>query len=147
MFLQLLIGTAVVSLTIVVIAVFMGVAIAVLNRIGAWIVTPPGIHKSLLTLIGVALWLMAGLTACVWSWASTFAALGVFPGFETDLYFSVVTFTSLGYGGLTLPPEWRLLSGICTANGLLLFGLCTAFLVEFLRRLMAANADKTEANS
>lgn len=147
MFFQLFIGTAIVSLTIIVIAVFMGVAIAVLNRIGGWIVSPPGIHKSLFSLIAVALWLMAGLTACVWIWASVFAGLGVFPTFETDLYFSVVTFTSLGYGDITLPLEWRLLSGICTANGLLLFGLCTAFLVEFLRRLMEASADKAETNS
>lgn len=140
MMLQLLIGTAVVSLTIVVIAAFVGVAIVVLTKIGGWFVSPPRIYKSLLSMVCVALWLMAALTVCVWIWAAIFAGLGVFPTFETDLYFSVVTFTSLGYGDITLPSEWRLLSGICTANGLLLFGLCTAFLVEFLRRLAEAQS-------
>lgn len=143
MLLQLLIGTAVVSLTIVVIAAFVGCAMIVLTKIGGWFVSPPRIYKSLLSLICVSLWLMAALTVCVWIWAATFAGLGIFPTFETDLYFSVVTFTSLGYGDITLPLDWRLLSGICTANGLLLFGLCTAFLVEFLRRMAAAQSANT----
>ena len=36
-------------------------------------------------------------------------------------YFSIVTFTTLGYGDITLADhEWRLLSGIEALNGILL---------------------------
>jgi len=83
MLLQLLIGTVVVSLTIIVIAAFIGAAIYVLTKIGNWFVSPPQIYKSLL-------------------------------------------------------------SGICAANGLLLFRLSTAFLVEFFRRLTEAQSKRAQ---
>jgi len=35
----------------------------------------------------------------------------------------------------TLDAEWRLLSGFIVANGLILFSLSTAFLIELMRRL------------
>jgi len=140
MFEQLAIGTAIVTLTIIVIAAFIGAAILVLTRIGDWFVSPPRLYKTIVSLIGVVLWLLAALTACVWVWAAALMGLGIFETFETGLYFSVVAFTTLGFGDITLPQEWRLLSGICAANGLLLFGLSTAFLVEFFRQLMEARA-------
>ena len=61
--------------------------------------------------------------------------LGAFETLERALYFSVVVFTTLGFGDITLPEPLRLLSGLSAANGLLLFGLSTAYLVEFLSGL------------
>ena len=51
------------------------------------------------------------------------------------MYFSLVSFTTLGFGDVLFPPEWRLLSGMAAANGLLNFGLLTALLVEALRHV------------
>ncbi len=56
--------------------------------------------------------------------------LGLFETNEATLYFAAATLTKLGYGNLILPISWRLLTGIFAANGLLLFGLCAAFLFE-----------------
>ena len=42
-------------------------------------------------------------------WATLFMLLGQFEDFETSLYFSGITFTSLGYGDLTLPKRVRIL--------------------------------------
>jgi hypothetical protein len=53
----------------------------------------------------------------------------------------MVSFTTLGFGDVTLPHDWRLLSGIIAANGLILFGLNTAFLIEILNRLFLRNDD------
>ena len=61
--------------------------------------------------------------------------LGLFESFEESLYFSSVAFTTLGFGDITLGPEWRLLSGVMAANGLIVFSLTTAFLIELMRRL------------
>lgn len=135
MLFQLTIGTLVVSFTIALAAAFVWLAIRTLGRNSAWLSVPPLAVKYASALALVTVWLMTALTLCVWIWALTFMALGIFTELEPALYFSVVAFTTLGFGDVILPVPWRLLSGICAANGLLLFGLATAFLVEFLRRL------------
>jgi hypothetical protein len=135
MFEQLFIGGAIVSLTIVSVALFVGSGIGALKRMGPWLQRPPYGIKAILSLITVTLWLLAALTAAVWIWALAYIILGLFDTLEAALYFSVTAFTTLGFGDVLLPERWRLLAGICAANGLLLFGLITAFLVEFLTQL------------
>ena len=137
---QLLIGSVIVSLAIATAAIFIGVAVRVLTRVGPWLAKPPHGYKATIALISVSLWLLAAVTTSVWMWAIAFTGLGLFGGLEPALYFSTVTLTTLGYGDITLPAGWRLLSGICAANGLLLFGLCAAFLFEFFVRLKEAQS-------
>jgi len=55
--------------------------------------------------------------------------------FEKATYFSAVTFTTLGYGDITLVDhEWRLLSGVEALVGILLVGWTTAFLFAVVQR-------------
>jgi len=56
------------------------------------------------------------------------------PSLEASLYFSAVTFTTLGYGDITLSSDWRLLSGLEAIAGILLIGWSTAFLFAVLQR-------------
>jgi hypothetical protein len=84
MFVQLAIGTAIVTLTIIVIAAFIGAAILVLTRVGEWFVSPPRLYKTIVSLIGVVLWLLAALTACVWVWAAALMGLGIFDIDDLD---------------------------------------------------------------
>ena len=51
------------------------------------------------------------------------------------VYFSVVTFTTLGYGDVTLNPAWRQLSGMEAMVGIVVFGLTTAILFTVIQRL------------
>ena len=70
-------------------------------------------------------------------WAATYRALPAITELETlekAIYFSMVTFTTLGYGEITLGPEWRLLSSIEAMNGILLFGWSTALLFSVIQR-------------
>lgn len=53
---------------------------------------------------------------------------------EEAFYFSAVTFTTLGYGDITLSSDWRTLSGIQAINGILLIGWSTAFMFAVLQR-------------
>lgn len=69
------------------------------------------------------------------AWAILLVNLGAFAGFEEALYFAGVCFTTLGFGDILLPEEWRLLAPAMAANGLLLFGLSAAFLLESASRL------------
>ncbi len=61
---------------------------------------------------------------------------------EEAVYFSFVTFTTLGYGDITLSEGWRVLSGIEALNGILLVGWTTALIfsvVQAIWRGLAGN--------
>lgn len=75
-------------------------------------------------------------------WGALFLALGIFEEFETALYIAMISATTLGYGDVTLPDEWRLLAGFVATDGFILFGLDTAFLFEVLRSFALQKADE-----
>lgn len=49
------------------------------------------------------------------------------------IYFSIVTFASLGYGDLVIESRFRILSGFEAMNGLLIFGWSTAIFMAILQ--------------
>jgi hypothetical protein len=69
-------------------------------------------------------------------WALLLRLLGAFPNLESSLYFSGITFTSVGFGDQNLPTCWRLLSVAEAVNGLLIAGWSTALLVALVQRMM-----------
>jgi voltage-gated potassium channel Kch len=68
-------------------------------------------------------------------WAYTYLWVGAIEQLETALYFSMVTFTTLGYGDITLSSEWRLLTSFEAANGIIMFGWTTALVAAAIQRL------------
>ena len=122
MLLQLFIGSVLVPATLVVEATFITSAIRVLTQIGGWLIRPPHAPKSALALVGVTLWLLAAHSIGVWIWTGAFNGLGAFEALEPALYFSIVAFTTLSFGDITLSESWRPLSGMSAANGLIVFG-------------------------
>jgi hypothetical protein len=68
-------------------------------------------------------------------WAYVYLRVGAIEQLETALYFSMVTFTTLGYGDVTLSPDWRLLASFEAANGVIMFGWTTALIVAVIQRL------------
>jgi hypothetical protein len=68
-------------------------------------------------------------------WAMAFAALSIFPSFETSLYFSLTSYTTVGYGDVAPPSAWRLVGPIEAAVGVLMLGLSTSFIVATLQRI------------
>lgn len=89
----------------------------------------------------VVLGLVAVLTAEIWLYAVAYLAVGALGDFEAALYFSTTSFTTLGYGDVVLDARWRLLGAIEGANGLLLFGWSTAFLISVTGRMRALEHD------
>lgn len=89
-----------------------------------------GNARPLVTLIASLIWILAVLTLSIWIWALVYLWLGLFETLEPALYFAIVSFTTVGYGDVVLDANWRLLAGMTATNGLLVFGLFTAFLVE-----------------
>ena len=68
-------------------------------------------------------------------WAHAYLWVGTFEQLEESLYFSMVTFTTLGYGDITLPSQWRLLASFEAANGIIMFGWTTALVAAVIQRL------------
>lgn len=79
------------------------------------------------------------LIAAMWTWALVYFWGGALKTFEECLYFSTVSFTTLGYGDIVLGTGWRVLNSIEAANGMLLFGWSTAFIFEVVSKLYAGD--------
>lgn len=132
---QLIIGTLVILMTVLVSGAAFLLAEVAISRASIWLIRKPHAPRLALVLMTTVLLVLAIMTVSVWLWALTFLRLGVFAGVEPAVYFSVVAFTTLGFGDILLPVEWRILGGLAAANGLLNMGLYAAFLVEVLRRV------------
>ena len=96
-------------------------------------------------IVFVVLGLVAVTTMEIWLYATVFLALGALSDFESALYFSTTSFTTIGYGDVVLDRKWRLLGAIEGANGLLLFGWSTAFLISVTARMRTFEHDWLEA--
>ena len=71
------------------------------------------------------------------AWAGFYMIWGGLEDFEPALYFSISTYTTIGYGDVTLPVGWRLLGAIEGITGVLTFGWSTGVIFAVASRLMA----------
>ena len=71
----------------------------------------------------------------IWAYAALYDLIGALPDFDTALYFSTSTYTTIGYGDVVLPRTWRVLGAIEGANGVILLGWSTAFFVTIVGRM------------
>ncbi len=111
---------------------FLGLAalIAVLNtQIPRRLRTGTGLQKAL-TILFTVFGLVAMHTVEIWAYAILYLGLGEFQEIEAALYFSTTSFSTLGYGDVTLTHAHRLVGAIQGVNGFLLIGWSTAFLVS-----------------
>lgn len=71
-------------------------------------------------------------------WAIFYYLYGLFETYEIALYFSLGTYSTIGYGDVVLPHRWRLLGGIEGISGVLLCGLSGAFIFAVMNQLFQA---------
>jgi len=72
-------------------------------------------------------------------WALVYWGKGAIDTFEQAMYFSMVTYTTLGYGDIVLDQQWRLLSSFEAANGIIMFGWTTSIVIAYVQRLYLPN--------
>ena len=104
-----------------------------MNRDAEW-----RLGRSVGVLIGTGLILVAlhTLQIILWAWVYMLVVpSGSFQSMSEAVYFSFVTFTTLGYGDITLSGDNRVLSGIEAMNGILLVGWSTAVLFAIVQRM------------
>lgn len=72
----------------------------------------------------------------------SFPAKAGLDSFHEALYFSMVTFTTLGYGDITLNADWQLLAGVEGMVGIVVFGMTTAMLFAAIQKSWRVAHDK-----
>ncbi len=83
-------------------------------------------------------WMLIGavLEALIWALFYLYnPQITALPDLETALYFSVVTFASVGYGDVVLTGDWRLLAAVEGANGVIIFGWTTALIFYVIQQV------------
>ncbi len=71
-------------------------------------------------------------------WAAAYWLLGALPDFRSSMLFSLGAMTT--YGGSNLSPQdhWLLMGALEALNGIILFGLTTAFLFSMIQEVWLA---------
>jgi hypothetical protein len=144
MILQLLVGTGLMMLSIIVAGTSFWLMEVMLMHLTPWFLREPHRPKLILALALGALWSMWLTTAGVWVWGIAFRLLGLFPDMEQAIYFSLVAFTTLGFGDVLLPKNWQLLGGMAAANGLLNFGLLVTVMLDALRHVRRSQMEERQ---
>lgn len=68
-------------------------------------------------------------------WAAAYHQLGALSTAREAVLYSLSALTTYGHAQLYLAPHWRLMGALEALNGLLLFGLTTAFLYAHVQRV------------
>jgi len=65
-------------------------------------------------------------------WAVAYRLLGALPDNKTAMLYSLSAMTSYGHANIALEPHWQMMGALEALNGMLLFGLTTAFLFAMI---------------
>lgn len=68
------------------------------------------------------------------AWAALYVWLGALPDFNAATLYSLGAMTSYGHAQVFLEKQWMLLGAIEAVNGLILFGLTTAFFFAAIQK-------------
>ena len=96
--------------------------------------TRSGLQYAILSMIGLTCWLILIHLLEISVWGLFYVRQGCLPDAETALYFSGITYTTVGYGDIVLPKPWRLLAPLESLTGILMCGLSTGLFFAFVSR-------------
>lgn len=66
-------------------------------------------------------------------WAAVYLWVGALESLQSAILYSVDTIATRGASGLVLPSHWRTMGALEAANGVLLFGISTAFIFSVMQ--------------
>lgn len=92
------------------------------------------VREGLVTLaVVMGLFLLHGIE--IWIYAAFYLATGAFDTLQSALYFSTITYSTIGYDDEGMARAWQLVAAIEGINGVILLGWSTAFFVSLLGRI------------
>jgi hypothetical protein len=71
----------------------------------------------------------------VWLFAFLYDYLRALPTFQDALYFSTISYSTIGYNDASIAEDWRMVAALEGMLGVILLGWSTAFLVRVLSKL------------
>jgi voltage-gated potassium channel len=92
----------------------------------------------------VAIVILHGLVILVWA---SFYRTCCFPTWELAFYFSASTYSTVGYGDLILPSNWRLLGPLEAITGVLMSGISVCLLFALVTRLLDRETQSSLTNA
>jgi hypothetical protein len=69
------------------------------------------------------------------AWALAYRLLGAMPSYKSAMLYSLSAMTSYGSSEISLPDHWRMMGALEALNGMLIFGLTTAFLFAVIQKV------------
>jgi hypothetical protein len=84
-----------------------------------------------ITAMGLLLAVLHGIEAGLW--AAAYMWLGALGSPETAILYSVDTMATRGASDITLQPHWQMMGALEAADGMLLFGISTAFIFTVMQ--------------
>ncbi|MGV0946186.1 potassium channel family protein [Empedobacter falsenii] len=75
-------------------------------------------------------------------WAATFyfnPNIDNLYSFQEAIYFSLITFTTVGYGDVVIDSEWKIMAGLEAINGIMMVGWSTALMFSYLQIILKKN--------
>lgn len=104
-----------------------GVAVLLRGLMKLAALPPTPVWSITRSLLRMLWWLILIHLSEISVWALFYLWRGCMPNVEAALYFSGVTYTTIGYGDLVLTEPWRMLGPIEGLVGILMFGLSTGY--------------------
>jgi hypothetical protein len=94
-------------------------------------------HARFATVMGATVLLITVLHAVEGAaWALAYVRLGALPDTRDAMLYSLSAMTTYGHAGLFLAPHWQMMGALEALNGMMLFGLTTAFLFSVIRTVL-----------
>ena len=133
---QLLLSTALVSATVVMHLIGLGVLRRLVRlHLERFLLF---VHLDrVIVPMGVVLGLFVVHGAEIWLYALTYQAMGLTDSLEEALFISTSSYSTIGEAAGLLPADWRLVGVLEGVNGMLLIGWSTAFLFQLLDHIMS----------
>ena len=92
------------------------------------------VHALFALVMGATILLLTFLHAMEGAaWAIAYVRLGALPDFRTAMLYSLSAMTTYGHANLFLAPHWQMMGALEALNGMMLFGLTTAFLFSVIQ--------------
>ena len=136
MTLQILWGSIVLTICSIVHLALIVVWVGILKRHALHKADTSSVLNLVFPVCGTFALLVFSHTIQVWVWAAFLLTLSALPNMFDAIYFSLVTYTTLGYGDVTLASDFKIFGAMAAVTGLLNFGLSTAFLVAVISKAL-----------
>jgi len=129
---QLLLGALLVAITVAIHGAVMGWQLWSLRH-------RPHLRSALLSnyivLAEVAIWCVLAHLVEITVWAVFYRGMGIMWSLELAIYFSAVTYATIGYGDITPPEAWRLLASMEGLTGILMCAWSGGFIFAVVSHL------------